>query len=82
MSLERRYLMPESTIVYLGCGPVEVEYNYSHKDKTIDLISVCCLQDPEKHLREATINVIKAQIHFYEKSERDSLLVSVLNDLK
>ena len=75
-----------STIVYLGCGPVEVEYNYSHysnqRNNSIELISVCNLKDPEKHLREATLTVIKAQIHFHEKSEREGVLISVINEVK
>jgi hypothetical protein len=78
--------MINSTIVHLGCGEVEVEYNYTHfenpKNNSIELITVCALKDPEKHLTASTLNVIKNQIHFFERGEREAVLISVINQLK
>lgn len=78
--------MSNTTIVHLGCGEVEVEYNYTHFENTfnnsIELISVCALKDPEKHLKPDTLSTIKNQIHFFERGEREAVLISVINQLK
>jgi hypothetical protein len=79
------FQMNNSIIVQLCGEKINVEYSYNHRASrrfACELVRVADLLEPEKHLRDETIDVIKAQIHFYEKCEKDTLKISVINELK